>query len=229
MNILTVSPAPLRPPKRLADQITLELSAQIHQGLFELGVRLPSETRLATMFQVSRSVVREVLCNLQARGLVATRPGAGTFVVSQHGPNDSGGCLMPHTLDDRLELLETRSALEVEASSLAALRRTGPQLQGLRHTLDNWQQARDPITSSALDDRGFHLQIAHCTHNPYIIRAVSHFYRTSSFAVSTGYGAQRASCLSTRARFNHEQEQIYTAIRLQDSHTAHAVLALIEN
>ncbi|WP_413469565.1 FadR/GntR family transcriptional regulator [Pseudomonas syringae] len=208
----------------MADQITLELSAQIHQGLFELGVRLPSETRLATMFQVSRSVVREVLCNLQARGLVATKPGAGTFVVNHDEPNGRGACLIVHTLDDCIELLETRSALEVEAAGFAALRRTGPQLQVLRHTLDNWDQARDPINSLDLDDHQFQLQIARCTHNPYIIRALSHFCRTSMFTFSTGYGAQSASCLNTLARFNDEQAQIYAAISRQDPHAAQAAM-----
>jgi DNA-binding FadR family transcriptional regulator len=127
-------------------------------------------------------------------------------------------------LDDCLELLETRSALEVEAAGLAALRRTGPQLQVLRHTLDNWQQAREPITSLDLDDHQFHLQIARCTHNPYIMGALSHFCRTSLFTFSTGYGARNASCLSTLARFNDEQAQIYAAISRQDPHAAKAAM-----
>jgi DNA-binding FadR family transcriptional regulator len=131
---------------------------------------------------------------------------------------------MVHTFDDHLELLETRSALEVEAAGLAALRRTGSELQMLRHTLDNRQPVRDPITSSNPDDREFHLQIARCTHNPYIIRALSHFCGTSLFVLPTGYGAQPASYLSTLARFNDEREEIYTAISRQDPHTAHAAM-----
>jgi GntR family transcriptional regulator len=62
---------------RIADEIT----ADIESGKLPLGARLPGETELAEIHQVSVGTARRVRRELTRRGLVASRPASGTFVI----------------------------------------------------------------------------------------------------------------------------------------------------
>src|SRR3954452_21611431 len=64
------------------EQVADHLIAEIRQGRLAPGTRLPGERDLAHRFGVGRASVREALGALQVRGLVETRPGAGSFVVA---------------------------------------------------------------------------------------------------------------------------------------------------
>lgn len=67
----------------LVERISGTLRAEIEGNDHLPGDRLPTETRLAAMFEVSRPTVRAALRDLEARGLVRTQHGVGTFVVER--------------------------------------------------------------------------------------------------------------------------------------------------
>lgn len=69
---------PTRRP--LADDIARELKAEIRDGLYPPGSRLPTEADLCRRFGVSRATVRSAVKELDVRGLVRTQHGVGTFV-----------------------------------------------------------------------------------------------------------------------------------------------------
>jgi DNA-binding FadR family transcriptional regulator len=99
---------------------------------WQLGERLPNEATLCEILDVSRGTVREAVRVLVAEGLLETRQGSGTYVVSNI---DVSG---PLTLARRAGLrdqFEARCALEVEATRLAAIRRTPEVVVGLRRLL----------------------------------------------------------------------------------------------
>ncbi len=54
---------------------------RIRRGDWKPGDRIPSESELLEMFQVSRSTVRQVLELLNHQGFINRQPGRGTFVV----------------------------------------------------------------------------------------------------------------------------------------------------
>ena len=58
-----------------------ELERRISSGELKPGERLASENELASALKVSRVTVRSALDIVEAKGLVARRPGAGTFVA----------------------------------------------------------------------------------------------------------------------------------------------------
>ncbi len=60
--------------------IYASLRAEIAQGAWPPGARLPSEAALATRFDVNRHTVRRALQALAEEGLVHARRGAGVFV-----------------------------------------------------------------------------------------------------------------------------------------------------
>ncbi|HET6381657.1 MAG TPA: GntR family transcriptional regulator [candidate division Zixibacteria bacterium] len=61
-------------------RIALELAAQIAEGRYPPGARLPAENELAASFGVSRGTLREALRSLRADGVVESVPGRGNFV-----------------------------------------------------------------------------------------------------------------------------------------------------
>ncbi|MFT5481837.1 MAG: GntR family transcriptional regulator [Halieaceae bacterium] len=63
-------------------QLASALRGEIVGGVFPVGSLLPTEDKLAERFSVSRYTVREALRQLREDGLVSSRRGAGTIVVS---------------------------------------------------------------------------------------------------------------------------------------------------
>lgn len=68
-------------PASRTDAIADTLRAQILNGKYEAGERLPSERELALKTGANRSSVREALKQLEHSGMIAIRPGGGARVV----------------------------------------------------------------------------------------------------------------------------------------------------
>src|SRR5690606_10164528 len=122
----------------LSTQLTQELGARIARGEIQPGEKLPSEHELIDAYGVSRTVVREAISSLKAKGMVATRQGVGAFVLQ---PTPSVMLRIEPTnlgaLGDMMDVLELRIALEVEAAGLAAQRRSVHNLEAMRALLDD--------------------------------------------------------------------------------------------
>jgi len=74
------APEWVRRPANLASAVTAELVERVVRGVHPPGTSLPAEPVLCESFSVSRTVVREAVKMLQAKGLVQVRQGAGTVV-----------------------------------------------------------------------------------------------------------------------------------------------------
>ncbi|USS84896.1 GntR family transcriptional regulator [Fructilactobacillus myrtifloralis] len=64
-------------------QIHDDLKAQIENGTWPVGTRLPSERKLAEHYQVSRMTLRQAVGSLIEEGLLKRKAGSGTFVTNQ--------------------------------------------------------------------------------------------------------------------------------------------------
>lgn len=67
-------------------QIAEDLRQKIESGELDHGSQLPTELELRDEYEASRNTVRDAVKWLTTRGLVETRPGQGTFVVSKIDP-----------------------------------------------------------------------------------------------------------------------------------------------
>ncbi len=68
---------------------------RIESGDYRPGDRIPSEALLIQEFGVSRPTVARALQDLERRGLVNRRRGAGTYVSKEHGTGQLFGLLIP--------------------------------------------------------------------------------------------------------------------------------------
>jgi GntR family transcriptional regulator len=73
-------------PESMYRQIAEELRQKIESGELAHGAQLPTELELREQYDASRNTVRDAIKLLITRGLVETRPGQGTFVVTKIEP-----------------------------------------------------------------------------------------------------------------------------------------------
>src|SRR5919108_5797987 len=98
------------------------IEALILRGDLPGGQRLPTETELGEVLGVSRSVVRDAVRMLAARGLLEVRQGYGTMVAT---PSDEAfsaallGLLMRSGLTMG-DVIEARAALETQLARVVA-------------------------------------------------------------------------------------------------------------
>jgi GntR family transcriptional repressor for pyruvate dehydrogenase complex len=68
-------------PERLSQSVQKQIELLILKGILRPGERLPSERELSERLGVSRPSLREAVGELQERGLLVSRAGAGIFVA----------------------------------------------------------------------------------------------------------------------------------------------------
>lgn len=76
-GVVTIDPWSVKP---LYQQLAALLRAQIEDGTWLPGARLPSEPGLQQAHGLARDTVRAAIRVLREEGLVVTLPGRGTFV-----------------------------------------------------------------------------------------------------------------------------------------------------
>src|SRR5690554_6169595 len=89
---------------KLVDDVIDQLRAQIEQGHWTRGERIPTEDQLVEALGVGRNTIREAVRALVHIGMLEVRQGAGTFVLSQRDPSKMLRRVDHATLRDQLEV-----------------------------------------------------------------------------------------------------------------------------
>jgi DNA-binding FadR family transcriptional regulator len=204
--------------RNLTHQLTHQLGAAIVQGQYAIGKPFPTEAELSAQFNISRSVTREAVKMLTAKGLIASRPRQGIRVMPGSNWNMFDADVLSWTLNSRpslgllREFTQLRMAIEPEAAVLAA------QNSGNKEAMDLIAQALqrmkladegkdDPLTA----DIAFHCAILAASNNRF-------FFQLREFIQV----ALRVSIASTNqlkgvlAADYDEHKRIYDAIILGD-------------
>ncbi len=217
-------------PRNLAHTIVGELGQRIQAGHLRPGDKLPAEAAIMGEFGVSRTVVREALSMLQASNQVITRHGIGTFVASASHSAPGFRISSEHlaTLHDVIALLELRIALESEAASLAAQRRTPENLRLMRQPLDAMRQAVAAGEPAVKPDFLFHLEIARATHNNHFANLMQALGATAipRARLDEAEPLGSASGGSYLKQVQAEHEGIYNAIAEGDAETARTMMRM---
>jgi DNA-binding FadR family transcriptional regulator len=153
---------------RLYERVATDLAAQIAEGAFPVGSRLPSERHLAQTYGVSRPTIREAVIALELDGLVEVKMGSGVYVVNRFPKGGQAG----ETDIGPFELLEARHAIEGETSALAARHIDDQAIAELESLVAQMDEAANDIVASEDVDRRFHVAIARATGNSAMVAAV---------------------------------------------------------
>jgi DNA-binding FadR family transcriptional regulator len=150
---------------------------RIVAGAWAAGTPLPNEDELATELGVSRTVVREAVKALQAKGLVEVRPKTGTRVRPRRAWHlldaDVIGWQFAdmERADDLRELYEVRASIAAAAARLAAARRTDEQLAEIEAQQRRVDAAAAEPLARRHADLDFHAAVADAAHNSLLAHA----------------------------------------------------------
>ncbi|WP_158266642.1 FadR/GntR family transcriptional regulator [Alsobacter soli] len=178
-----------RPFKRsLKDQVVESLGGDIVAGRLAPGALLPAEDVLLARYDVSRTVLREAVNVLAAKGLLDPRPKRGTVIRppsdwSQLDPDilewrEANGIEFPGAEEVVLDqLMEIRRIVEPGAAALAAVRATDSDLALMRAAYEGMERAT--VAEAFMEaDLAFHLACLSAGHNDFLL-PVAHAIRSA--------------------------------------------------
>jgi DNA-binding FadR family transcriptional regulator len=209
------------------DQIVRVLGTEILLGVHRPGANMPPEPELLNRFQVSRTVLREVIKTLAAKGMVVSKTRVGTRVLDPVNWNFFDAEVLSWKVADgmdaefRRNLVEIRRAVEPRAAALAAERATDEDIAELRRAIAAMRAEGHTRRSFAEADLQFHLAIGAASKNPLMrsMAAVVEAALLASFSLSSPLERREQQQEVTDAH-----EQIVDAIVGQDSAAAAAAM-----
>lgn len=191
----------------------------LYENSFTPGDKVPAERTLMTEFDVPRSTLREAISVLEVLGIVETRPGSGTYLRSTTSE------LLPETLSWSLllsqhtfgDLLDVRTALEVEIARLAAARVSEELLEALGETLAEQRTALNAADHEEYvrADRDFHRQLSEACGNSSLemlsstVRSLTRVWRD-----------RRVDSIEEIRKAYNEHRAIFTAVLGHDADAA---------
>jgi GntR family transcriptional regulator, transcriptional repressor for pyruvate dehydrogenase complex len=152
---------------RLSDKVADMMLETILSRRLRVGDRLPSERELGEQFGVSRTVVREAVRALVAKGVIEVRSGSGLRVaaVNAAAVSESMSLFLRGGDLDIEKVHEVRRLIEVHIAGLAAERASSDDIAQLREIHERMRREAGDVEAAARDDLEFHRVIALATHN----------------------------------------------------------------
>jgi DNA-binding FadR family transcriptional regulator len=167
------------PTMRIHRQIADSLGVAIISGRHPPGSLLPDEIQASGKLRVSRTAYREAIRILAAKGLVESRPKAGTRVTLRQrwhllDPDVLGWVFRSEPSESFLRgLFELREIVEPRAAALAAQRRTPEQLARMGHALEEMAKYGLSTPEGRAADQSFHEEILVATGNEPLMTLTS--------------------------------------------------------
>lgn len=216
--------------RSLHGRVAAEIGERIVRGQLKPGDVLPNEEEWSRRLGVSRTVLREAIKVLAAKGLIESRPKTGTRVR----PREYWNFLDPDMLswrltarglgDDPDELFELRRMIEPAACALAAERATLAQLGVLDQALRGMAFAGEDGELWVAPDLLFHQTILRMTGNELIasLAALIEAALTMSFRLSNTNPAGQSHSLPLH-------RAVAEAIRARDGARARKAMVVLIN
>ena len=165
---------PSRTRHNLCGQVVQDLGRRIVHGEFRPGAVLPQEATLCDQFVVSRTVVREAVKVLAAKGLVDSRPKRGTVVrPSANWSHLDADLLQWRTESDAaadhlVYLTELRQAVEPAAAAMAAARAAPEDIARIAEACRAMREGVGDVEAFVAADRQFHIAVLQASGNPFL-------------------------------------------------------------
>ena len=206
-------------PSTFADQVYGRILTGIAGGLFPIASKLPSEKQLGERFGVSRPVVRDALSRLQRDGLIESRKGSGSFVLSSP-PEDLSAAVDMTQIARYQRYQEFRLVVEGTAAGLAAERRSAAQLTRILDAHATFLSQIEKGEFLWQSDREVHIAIAEAAGNEFFLDSLEgnevslSDFMTVSLKLTSSRSPQRGLLVAA------EHANIVEAIRSKDAMAA---------
>jgi DNA-binding FadR family transcriptional regulator len=182
-------------PRNSHSRVVDELGRAIVGGTFISGTILPGDIELAQRFKVSRTVLREAMKTLAAKGMVVPKTRIGTRVTGRNNWNLFDADVLAWHLESATDtrflehLSEMRLSFEPFAARLASERASGEDVRSLYAQVEAMETANS-MESFALADLDFHMALLGASGNPfmYSLGALIEAALATSFRLSSPFG-----------------------------------------
>jgi GntR family transcriptional regulator, transcriptional repressor for pyruvate dehydrogenase complex len=213
--------------EKLSQSVVRQIEALILRGILRPGERLPAERELSDRLGVSRPSLRDAVADLQIRGLLISKPGAGIYVADVLGSAFSPALIGLFATHEAavFDYLDFRRDMEGLAAERAARLASGTDLMVVDAIFAKMEAAhlkRDPTHEAALDAQ-FHMAIIEASHNIvmlHMMRSMFDLLREGVFYNRQVMFAQR----TTREALLDQHRQINTALQARDPAAARAAI-----
>ncbi len=163
-----------RTARNFHSHVIHELGTGVITGVFPAGSVLPSDAELMDRFEVSRTVLREAIKTLEAKGLVEARPKVGTKATRRNRWNLFDPQVLAwhlHAAPDTAfvsGLHDVRMSLEPLGAREVAGTRTGEQIRLMHYWLRQMEQSMAEPHAFCLADFELHRIVADASRNPFL-------------------------------------------------------------
>ncbi len=211
---------------RIHQALARKLGIAIVSGKLKPGAGIGGEVERSAALKVSRTAYREAVRILTAKGLVESKPKAGTHVT----PRARWNMLDPDILawmfsgqpDERFvrDLFELRGVIEPIAAQFAAERRTKGQLAQMHEAIEGMRKYGLASARGREADQDFHSAILEAAGNEALAALAS---SVGAAVTWTTYFKQRHRKSPRNALPDHEK--VLAAIEAGDAKRAHLAMS----
>ena len=213
---------------RLHQSVAQNLGIAILSGDFQPGTQFVGEIEQSAVLGVSRTAYREAIRILTAKGLLESKPKAGTHVTARERWNlldpDMLAWMFMGTPDEQFirDLFELRNLLEPAAAKLAAERRTPAQLSLMQSAIADMRAHGLATSKGQASDQKFHATLLAASGNQAL----------ATLASSIGAAVQWTTNFKQRANPNPrdplpEHIAVFDAIAAGDKSRAHDAMEIL--
>jgi DNA-binding FadR family transcriptional regulator len=210
---------------RIHQTVAQDLGIAILSGTHQPGDHFAGEIEQSAAMGVSRTAYREAIRILTAKGLLESKPKAGTRIT----PRERWNLLDPEMLEWMFmgkpneqfihDLFELRNLLEPAAAKLAAERRTAQQLDVMQSAIDDMRAYGLATTEGQAADQRFHATLLAASGNQAL----------ATLASSVGAAVQWTTNFKQRANPNPrdplpEHIAVFEAIKAGDKARAFSAM-----
>lgn len=214
-------------PEKLSTSVVRQIELLILRGILRPGERLPPERELSDRLGVSRPSLRDAVAELQDRGLLTARPGAGIYVADVLGSAFSPALIRLFAAHDEavFDYISFRRDMEGLAAERAARLASDTDLAVIDTVFGKMQAAhtkRNPADEAQLDAE-FHLAIIEASHNVIML----HMMRSMYQLLREGVFYNRAMMFkqrTTRSDLLDQHKAINDALQARDPAAARAAI-----
>jgi DNA-binding FadR family transcriptional regulator len=206
-----------------ADALRDAILAKLESGEWRPGHRLETERRLGETFGIGRAVVRRVLAQFKAEGLITQRVGSGTFVSerfdreSLHAGSSRVSALGPGAVSPA-QLMEARLAIEPSILEMVIRNASQVDFAKMAECCDKAEAAAS-LEEFEVWDAQLHETIALAAHNSLVAHV---FLLIKQARAQDDWGALKRQSLSPERRLSYQREHRQLVSALTDRDLARA-------
>lgn len=216
----------------LVQQVTQSIGCAIVQGNFAQADDMITEAELSDRYKISRTVIREAVKMLAAKGLLTSRQRRGIRVAPCANWNIFDADVLRWTLSGApsltllREFAQLRLAIEPEAAALASQCQDAAKLSAIREAAQNLLSVERQGLSEFDADLHFHSSIFAATENRFFVQFRGFIQAALRVSIQCNFGIE-----GNKQAVAEPHMQVYLAIAAGDAERARQLMRemLVEN